>query len=123
MYISESVAMLYFAMTWQLIAFGLYLAAMVDFINTIMSRGEAVRGQAVYTIMVTVGTVLSSIIGGWILDNYNVKMFLGIATLLTAAGMAVIILHFNYGSILAIDQTTGLTHYILLVLKLFVSVL
>ena len=92
MYISESVAMLYFAMTWQLIAFGLYLAAMVDFINTVMSRGEAVRGQTVYTIMVTVGTVLSSIIGGWILDNYNVKMFLGIATLLTAAGMAVIML-------------------------------
>ena len=33
------------------------------------------------------------------------------------AGMAVIILHFNYGSILAIDQTTGLTHYILLVFE------
>ena len=33
------------------------------------------------------------------------------------AGMAVIILHFNYGSVLAIEQTTGLTHYILLVFE------
>lgn len=90
MYISHSVMMLYVAMTFQLIAFGLYLAAMVDFINSIMDRGEAVRGQAVYTIMVTVGTVLSSLAGGWILDEYSVKMFLGIATVLTAAGGIII---------------------------------
>ncbi len=33
------------------------------------------------------------------------------------AGMAVIILHFNYGSVLAVEQTTGLTHYILLIFE------
>lgn len=91
LYTATSVPQLYFAMTWQLISFGIYLAAMVDFINSIMNRGEAVRGQAVYTIMVTVGTVLSSIVGGRILDSYSVKVFLGLATILTAIGMVVLI--------------------------------
>ena len=72
-------------------SFGLFLPAMVNFINEIMSRGEAVKGQAFFTTMVTVTSMVSSLIGGVILDISGAKMLTLVATAATALGAVIII--------------------------------
>lgn len=89
-YFAKSVEMIFVAHFFQLFSFALILPAMVSFINETMKKGEAVKGQAVYTMMVTVGTVLASLSGGVILDMSGAKMLCLVATVITAAGAAVI---------------------------------
>lgn len=88
---ARSVGMIFAAQIFQLVAFSLFLPAMIHYINDIMSRGEAVKGQALFTTMVTITTVFSSLAGGWILDTAGAKMLTLAATLATAAGAAVVI--------------------------------
>lgn len=86
-YLAGSVTMIYFAQLFQLVAFALFLPAMVHFIDLIMTKGEAVRGQAVFTTMVTITTIFASIAGGFILDISSPKTLMlisGVATLLGA---------------------------------------
>ena len=90
-WMANSVAMIFAAQFVQLVSFALFLPAMVHFIDEIMSKGEAVKGQALFTTMVTVTTVISSLVGGAILDMSGAKMLTFIATIATAAGTAVII--------------------------------
>lgn len=90
-HIAASVAMILAAQVFQLIAFGLFLPAMVHFIDEIMSEGEAVKGQAVFTMMVTITTMLSSLVGGAILDISGAKMLTLVSLLATAAGAVIII--------------------------------
>lgn len=90
-YIATSVTMVYIAQFFQLISFGLFLPAMVNFIDEIMSKGEAVKGQAFFTTMVTVTSMISSLIGGVILDLSGAKMLTLVATVATALGALIII--------------------------------
>ncbi len=83
--------MIYIAQLFQPAAFGIFLPAMVSFINEIMDRGEAVKGQALYTVMTTVGTVFASLSGGVILDVSGASALLIVSSALTGAGAALII--------------------------------
>lgn len=89
--LAASVHMVIAAHLFQLIGFGLFLPAMVLFIDETMSRAEAVKGQALFTTMVAIGTVFSSLAGGMILDVSGAKALLVVATAVTAAGAAIII--------------------------------
>lgn len=91
-FLAESVAMIFAAQFLQLVSFALFLPAMVHYIDEVMSRGEAIKGQALFTTMVTITTVFSSLAGGWILDMGGAKMLTFVSTLVTAAGTAVIII-------------------------------
>lgn len=90
-WMANSVAMIFAAQFIQMVSFALFLPAMVHFIDEIMDKGEAVKGQALFTTMVTVTTVISSLVGGAILDMSGAKMLTFIAMLATAAGAIVII--------------------------------
>lgn len=90
-WLANSVAMIFMAQFVQLVSFALFLPAMVHFIDEIMSKGEAVKGQALFTTMITITTVVSSLVGGAILDISGAKMLTFVATAATAVGAAVII--------------------------------
>lgn len=90
-WMANSVAMIFAAQFIQMASFALFLPAMVHFIDEIMEKGEAVKGQALFTTMVTVTTVISSLVGGAILDMSGARMLTFIAMLATAAGAIVII--------------------------------
>ena len=89
-WLGNSVGMLYAAMLLQPVSFALFLPAMVYYTGENMSRGEAVRGQALFTTMVTVTTIFSSLVGGWVLDLSGAKMLTFISTLATAAGAVIV---------------------------------
>ncbi len=89
-YVAKSIFMLYVAQTVQVIAFALLLPAMVKFIDEIMEKGEAVKGQAMFTASTTVGCVVASLTGGWIIDVSSASMLLLVSTILSALGAVVI---------------------------------
>lgn len=89
--LADSVTMIFMAQFVQLVSFALFLPAMVHFIDEIMSKGEAVKGQALFTTMITITTVISSLVGGAILDMSGAKMLTFIATIATAVGALIII--------------------------------
>lgn len=90
-YLASSVGMVYFAQSFQVVAFALFLPAMVHFIDSIMTPGEAVRGQAVFTTMVTVTTTVSSVAGGFILDISSPKTLMLVSSVITLLGALIII--------------------------------
>ncbi|MBS5334201.1 MAG: MFS transporter [Firmicutes bacterium] len=90
-YIADSVTMLYVAQLFQPTAFGIFLPAMVCFIDEIMEKGEAVKGQSLYTIMTTVGTIFATLLGGKILDMSGANMLLLVSTVITGIGAVMII--------------------------------
>ena len=89
-WLAGSVGMLYVAQLFQLVSFALFLPGMVYFTGENMSPGEAVRGQALFTTMITITTIFSSLLGGWILDVSGAKTLTFISTLATAAGAVII---------------------------------
>ena len=89
-YIAKSVFMLYAAQTIQLFAFALLLPAIVRFIDDSMERGEAVKGQAMFTSSTTVGAVIASFTGGWIMDISSPSMLLLVSTILSVLGTIII---------------------------------
>ena len=83
---ADSVFMIYVAQLFQLTSFGVFLPAMVCFIDEIMEKGEAVKGQALYTIVTTVSTIFASLIGGVILDMSGANSLLWVSTIITGLG-------------------------------------
>lgn len=84
--IADSIFMVYVAQMFQITAFGLFLPAMVCYIDEIMDKGEAVKGQALFTIVTTVATIFSSLVGGVILDISGATMLLVVSTIITGTG-------------------------------------
>lgn len=89
-HLADTVSAIFAAQFFQIVAFGLFLPAMVHFIDEMMSRGEGAKGQTVFTMMITITTVFSSLAGGVILDISNAKVLTLTASVATAAGAAVV---------------------------------
>lgn len=90
-FLAQSVSMIFAAQFMQLFSFALFLPAMVHFVDEIMTKGEAVRGQALFTTMITVTTVFASFIGGIILDVSGAKTLTLVATVITLIGTLIIV--------------------------------
>ena len=91
-YLAESVTMIYVAHLLQTLSFGLFLPAMVSFIGEVMAKGEAVKGQALYTVMTTASSMLASVLGGIMLDVSGPGFMLLISTIATGLGALVLVL-------------------------------
>lgn len=92
MYLADSMFVIYLAQLNQILGYGLLFPAVVSFIDHIMDKGEALRGQAVFTIALTVGNVLGSVFGGMLLDAYTPKILLMISSVISIVGTAVIVI-------------------------------
>lgn len=91
MYLASSMAMVYLAQLNQILGYGLLFPAMVSFIDYIMEKGEALRGQAVFTAALTIGNVLGSVFGGMILDASTPKMLLLTGSIVSGVGTLLIV--------------------------------
>lgn len=89
-YMAQSMTFIYIAQLNQMLGYGLMFPAMVGFIDNIMSKGEAVRGQAMFTTAITAGNVLGCVFGGRILDVSTAKTLLLISSIITVAGTVII---------------------------------
>ena len=91
-YLAKSMGLIYAAHIFQTFSFGLFLPAMVAFTGEVMRKGEAVKGQALFSAMTTVSATIASIFGGILLDLSGAKFMLLVSTGITALGAVVIIL-------------------------------
>ena len=60
--------------------------------DAIMDKGEALRGQAMFTVAITLGNIIGSVAGGMILDLCSSKMLLLTGTFVSTAGTLLIVL-------------------------------
>lgn len=91
-FLAGSVGQIFASQFLQLISFGLFLPAIVKYIDSIMSKGEAVKGQALYTTMTTASAVLGSLTSGFILDLAGAKMLTLFGAVTAFIGMIIVIL-------------------------------
>lgn len=81
----------YLVQLLQLPAWALLSISSVYYINAIMDTRDAIKGQAYFTMCYTVANVLVSLVCGPIIDRSGVGTALGIATVLSAAGMVIML--------------------------------
>ena len=87
--IATSVGMLYFSMLFQALAFAIFIPASVHFVDEIMSKKDAVKGQAFVTVAMTLSNLLSSLLGGVLIRLFGVTVSLWFGTVITICGVVV----------------------------------
>lgn len=92
MYFGNSMVAFYLAQFCSVPGYGLLFPAMVSFIDSIMDKGEAFRGQAVFTAAITVGNLLGCVFGGMILDIFDSRTLLFIASLISLVGTIIVVM-------------------------------
>ena len=70
---------------WALIA-----VASVYYVNSIMDKQDAIKGQACMTMAFTLGNVISALIGGPVIDLWGIQALLMCSALMGAIGMVII---------------------------------
>lgn len=88
--IATNVTFLYIATLLQPLGFALFLPAMVHYIETVMSKTNAVKGQGSFTMAVTISSLLASIVGGFIIDIFSVHTMNVLATLSGVLGSIIV---------------------------------
>ena len=89
--LASSVGLLYLCMTFQALSFAVYIPASVHFVDEIMTDNDAVKGQAFITIAMTIGNLLSSLLGGIFIKIIGVSASLWVGTVITLVGAIVAI--------------------------------
>lgn len=67
-------------------SFAIYIPASVYYANQVMDENNKVRGQAMVTMAYTVGGVFGNLIGGRLIDRYDVHVMLVVGTVCAAVG-------------------------------------
>lgn len=75
---------------FQVLGFGLIAVASVHYINAIMNREDAIKGQAYFTMTTTLGTVLGALTGGAMLDRFGVGTLLACISAVSLAGALIL---------------------------------
>ena len=87
--IAVNVGMLYFSMIFQALGFALFIPASVHLVDEIMSKQDAVKGQAFVTMAMTFSSLVASIFGGLIINIFGVTATLWISTFITVVGVVI----------------------------------
>lgn len=77
----------YLAQVFQVLAFGLYIVASVYYVNHEMANEDKVKGQSLVTTAHTLGSVVGSLIGGWLINRYDVKYGLFFCIVMSVLGV------------------------------------
>ncbi|MBR4707786.1 MAG: MFS transporter [Pseudobutyrivibrio sp.] len=87
--IATTVGMLYFSMLFQALAFAVFIPASVHFVDELMPKEDAIKGQAFITIATTLSNLLSSLFGGVLIRLFGVHASLWFGTVVTLWGVIV----------------------------------
>ena len=82
-WLAPNVTVMYAAQVIQMLAFGLYIPASVQYVNEVVAPADRVKGQALVTTVTTLSAIAASLLSGIMLDKLGVS-----ATMLVAAGVS-----------------------------------
>ena len=85
-FLATNLWVLYGVQGLQMFGFALFAVASVYYVNEVIDEKDRVKGQAYVTMTMSVGTVLGSFLGGYLIDHTNVPGMLLAATLAGGIG-------------------------------------
>lgn len=91
-YLAQSVAALYAAEALQAFSFALFIPASVRYVDEVIVKRNAVKGQAFVTAMLTLGSIFASYIGGLLLDTSTPEFTLLVGVIVSAVGTLILLL-------------------------------
>ncbi len=89
--LSRSIGALYLVMAVQIVSYSLFVPITVFYADARMRPGDKVRGQAMMTLVTTVGSAVGSLIGGALLDRSGVAGMLTFCIVCSLAGAGVML--------------------------------
>lgn len=90
-YLASSLPALYAAEALQAFSFALFVPASVRYVDEVIAKHNAVKGQAFVTSMMTLGSIFSSYIGGLLLDTSTPGFTLLVGVIVSAVGTLIMI--------------------------------
>ena len=85
--LSGSVSMIYLIQIAQMLSFAIFASASVYYTSEASPKEDQASGQAYMTSMMTVGTVLGSLSGGWILELSGMTTMLSVNVIIAMVGV------------------------------------
>lgn len=85
-YLSNSVGFLYGVQTIQMIAYAITISASVYYTNAYMEKEDAVTGHAIMSMIISIGTVIGNLLGGYLLDYFGIRVLLIVGIVLAMIG-------------------------------------
>lgn len=90
-YLASSLPALYAAEALQAFSFALFVPASVRYVNEVIAKHNAVKGQAFVTSMMTLGSIFASYIGGLLLDTSTPGFTLLVGVIVSAVGTLIML--------------------------------
>ena len=93
--VSDSVSMIYMIQFTQMLSFAIFASASVYYTSEVIAKEDQATGQAYMTSMMTVGTVLGSLSGGWMLELSGITTMLSVNVLIALLGVCFAFMSFR----------------------------
>ena len=90
-YLASSLPALYAAEALQAFSFALFVPASVRYVDEVIAKHNAVKGQAFVTSMMTLGSTFASYIGGLLLDTSTPGFTLLVGVIVSAVGTLIML--------------------------------
>lgn len=90
MWAAPNFVVLYVVQIFEMMAFGLYSVASVHYVNETIDHKDRVQGQSYFAVTNTIGMVLASLSGGFLLDWAGANALLAFASLTAGLGMVML---------------------------------
>ena len=90
-YLASSLPTLYAAEALQAFSFALFVPASVRYVDEVIAKHNAVKGQAFVTSMMTLGSIFASYIGGLLLDTSTPGFTLLVGVIVSAVGTLIML--------------------------------
>ena len=90
--LASNIQLVLLAMLIGIFGLGIFIFASVYFVNEIVRESEKIRGQAISGVIDGISSVLGSLMGGWVIDNWGLPALLGISTGLCLLGLILMLL-------------------------------
>ncbi len=90
-YLASSLPALYAAEALQAFSFALFVPASVRYVDEVIAKHNAVKGQAFVTSMMTLGSIFASYIGGLLLDTSTPGFTLLVGVIVSAFGTLIML--------------------------------
>ncbi len=85
--LSGSVSMIYLIQFAQMLSFAIFASASVYYTSEVIPKEDQASGQAYMTSMMTVGTVVGSLSGGWMLELSGMTTMLSVNVVIALVGV------------------------------------
>ena len=91
-FFAESLLVIYIAQGFQMFSYALFIPGSIYYVTTALHKSHMLKGQAYTTSATTVGAVLGSLIGGYLLSFTSIKTMLAVGFMVSILGTFLMIL-------------------------------